>query len=304
MVSTRSTSSSVRSSSRLYNRNGVEGNKKGKGNSGQGIGGDGAREPTGSLRRRSGRLNKNAGGGGGESSNGSVDDYVKVKGNVRGPNDDDDDDGDNDGGASALKTNGYDEVGKPAGKGTLIGESRSDWRAFSADQALQFCCCLFYANRGDKTAKKTRRNNNAGFLIVIIISYVAFPSSMSPPMEPGHVFYYGWITALSTGLGVLPLVFVPHMDRYWVGFSNAIAAGMMIAASASLLYEAINVEVPEMEEYGEMVRGWRSVCGVIMGGLFIQMTKKFLEEHEHLKVAGFQGVEAKKVLLIGKMESA
>ena len=55
-----------------------------------------------------------------------------------------------------------------------------------------------------------------------IVSYVTLPIPLQPVGEPTllHVWYYGWITALSTGLGVLPLVFISNFNKYWVGISN------------------------------------------------------------------------------------
>lgn len=35
-----------------------------------------------------------------------------------------------------------------------------------------------------------------------------------------HVWYYGWITALSTGLGTLPFLIVSDMNQWWLGVSN------------------------------------------------------------------------------------
>jgi cytochrome bd-type quinol oxidase subunit 2 len=51
-----------------------------------------------------------------------------------------------------------------------------------------------------------------------------------------HVFFYGWLTALSTGLGVLPFVFLPRVDDYWVGISN----GTSGSASLDILFYLIN----------------------------------------------------------------
>ena len=47
-----------------------------------------------------------------------------------------------------------------------------------------------------------------------------------------HVWWYGWVTALSTGLGALPMVWYKNVSDWWLGVGNAIAAGMMTAASA------------------------------------------------------------------------
>jgi hypothetical protein len=48
------------------------------------------------------------------------------------------------------------------------------------------------------------------------------PHPLHPENEPTaqHVFYYGWLTAISTGLGVVPLLFAPNLASYWVGVSN------------------------------------------------------------------------------------
>lgn len=62
------------------------------------------------------------------------------------------------------------------------------------------------------------------FLAIIVISYVTLPQPLQPHHgeEPSiqHVFYYGWLTAVSTGLGAVPLAFAPDLSAYWVGISN------------------------------------------------------------------------------------
>jgi len=67
----------------------------------------------------------------------------------------------------------------------------------------------------------------AGWITLVLISYFTYPGSLAvhhnqqlEDVTVGHVWYYGWITALSTGLGVLPLIFVPHLDKFWIGVSN------------------------------------------------------------------------------------
>lgn len=61
-------------------------------------------------------------------------------------------------------------------------------------------------------------------VLFAVISYVTIPDPLQPPhgQHPSiqHVFYYGWLTAISTGLGALPLVFSPSLGSYWVGISN------------------------------------------------------------------------------------
>lgn len=59
-------------------------------------------------------------------------------------------------------------------------------------------------------------------ILLLVFSYVTMPDPLQPVGKPSvqHVWYYGWITALSTGLGVLPLVIIPDLDKFWVGVSN------------------------------------------------------------------------------------
>lgn len=75
-------------------------------------------------------------------------------------------------------------------------------------------------------------------LILIVITILTCPISFQiSEVTLHHVFYYSWITAISTGLGVIPFYFISEPDKYWMGISNAIAGGMMTAASYSLAYE-------------------------------------------------------------------
>jgi len=116
-----------------------------------------------------------------------------------------------------------------------------------------------------------------------------------------HVWYFGWITALSTGLGTLPFVVVSEMNKWWLGVSNACAAGMMLAASTSLVYEGIVLDdSSHVLRHGAcwIPQSLRVLLGLLGGLLFIVSTKKLLDQHEDVKVAGLDGLEARKVLLL------
>ena len=81
-------------------------------------------------------------------------------------------------------------------------------------------------------------------LVVVIISVVSYTltNGGNSNVDWGNVFYYAWLTAVSTGVGALPFYFIRSLDEYFVGISNAIAGGMMLSASYSLVVEGSNID--------------------------------------------------------------
>jgi len=152
-------------------------------------------------------------------------------------------------------------------------------------------------SKSDNTPARTPKRAIALAIIILILSVYTCPETMQPS-KPSveHVFYYGWISALSTGLGVLPLVVAPELDKFWIGVSNAIAAGMMTAASYSLVVEGCAFDEPD--DTSEITSTVRTIIGIVLGLAFILGTKSFLEAHEDLKIGDLGGADARKVLLI------
>lgn len=98
------------------------------------------------------------------------------------------------------------------------------------------------------------------------------------------------ITALATGLGAIPFFFVKDMGRWWLSLANAMAAGLMLGASHSLINEGL--------AYGLL----RLSAGIILGILFMVVAHHFLEQHEDLHIGELQGANAiKAFLIIGAM---
>ena len=56
--------------------------------------------------------------------------------------------------------------------------------------------------------------------IVLLVTIFTYPSDWTDKVSTQHVFYYGWLTAISTGLGVVPFFFLSEPDKQWVGISN------------------------------------------------------------------------------------
>jgi hypothetical protein len=74
----------------------------------------------------------------------------------------------------------------------------------------------------DSTFIETPILTTVSLILIALISYFTYPDSLQPVGRPtlNHVWYFGWISALSTGLGVLPLIFSPRLDTWWVGVTN------------------------------------------------------------------------------------
>lgn len=62
-------------------------------------------------------------------------------------------------------------------------------------------------------------------LVALILITVFTHPHITSEQPTGHVplsyvWYYGWITAVSTGLGALPFFFVTEPNKFWMGISN------------------------------------------------------------------------------------
>lgn len=100
------------------------------------------------------------------------------------------------------------------------------------------------------------------------------------------VFLYALITAVATGLGALPFFFFKKLTRTWLGISNAMAAGLMLAASFGLIYEGLNYDLT------------MTIMGVFAGLAFIMISQQFLDRYNNFSIAKLSQADAYKILLI------
>ncbi|HSJ13300.1 MAG TPA: ZIP family metal transporter [Longimicrobiales bacterium] len=98
------------------------------------------------------------------------------------------------------------------------------------------------------------------------------------------VFLFALITALATGLGALPFLF-GRLSVRWVGIANAIAAGLMGAASWSLVVEGVALDPGG------------TLLGLGLGVVFIALSHRALKDRE-VTWGGLDAGDAMKVLLI------
>lgn len=100
------------------------------------------------------------------------------------------------------------------------------------------------------------------------------------------IFLLSSLTALATGLGALPFLFPGTLSRRHLGLANALAAGLMIAASLGLVWEGAR------ESLG------LTLLGGLVGTGFVMVSSIFLGGHEDLKLGALRGADARRALLI------
>ncbi|HET6522372.1 MAG TPA: ZIP family metal transporter [Geminicoccaceae bacterium] len=100
------------------------------------------------------------------------------------------------------------------------------------------------------------------------------------------VFLAALVTAVATGLGALPFLFVRRMSRRWLGIANAIAAGLMLAASFGLMAE------------GSVYSPGRTIFGILAGAAFIALSHGLVAGRRDLHIGALRGADALKALMI------
>jgi len=100
------------------------------------------------------------------------------------------------------------------------------------------------------------------------------------------VFAAALVTALATGLGAAPFLFVVDLARSWVGVANALAAGFMIAASVLLFYE------------GARESFLRVSGGALVGVLFVALAARRLAGRKGVHFEALAGADARRALLL------
>ena len=100
------------------------------------------------------------------------------------------------------------------------------------------------------------------------------------------VFVAALVTAFATGLGALPLALPRRRVHDWLGVANAVASGVMLGASVSLLLEGAGRSGP------------RTAVGLLAGGIFVIVAYRVIGERRALTLGSLKGADARKALLI------
>lgn len=99
------------------------------------------------------------------------------------------------------------------------------------------------------------------------------------------VFWYALLTAIATGLGAVPFALVGTVSRRAAAMANAVAAGLMLGASFSLVVEG--------SRWG---RG-ATELGALIGVAFVLAAERILRDRA-LEFDGVAGASARRMLMI------
>ncbi|MCH8466435.1 MAG: ZIP family metal transporter [Roseinatronobacter sp.] len=100
------------------------------------------------------------------------------------------------------------------------------------------------------------------------------------------VFTAAAITALATGLGALPLLAMRDVTPRILAQGNAVAAGLMLAATFSLVMEGFEFSAP------------RTLLGLLLGLGGIWLAKRYFDGKDGITLANTNGADALKILLV------
>jgi len=104
-----------------------------------------------------------------------------------------------------------------------------------------------------------------------------------------YVLIAATLTAICTGLGVIPFLFVKSVSNRLLGLGNAMAAGLMLGASIGLTWEAWFLSVP------------RTVIGLLLGALLVVVTGWLLPEDDddaEPKIATLSNASLRKIIMV------
>ena len=94
------------------------------------------------------------------------------------------------------------------------------------------------------------------------------------------------ITALFTGLGVIPFLLCKNFNRQWLGIFNSIAAGLMLGASFQLINKGV--------ELGAL----RTLIGLVLGLILIVLANIWIQRSKGFAIKNIEKSDARKIFLI------
>jgi zinc transporter ZupT len=102
----------------------------------------------------------------------------------------------------------------------------------------------------------------------------------------GSVFLAAFITALVTGLGAVPFLFVRHISPWWLSIASGVAAGLMLGASHNLIAEGTKLDPGRM------------LLGILAGLIAIVAANWLIRQRRTVEIAELHGASARRALLL------
>ncbi|MCB0012351.1 MAG: ZIP family metal transporter [Anaerolineales bacterium] len=152
-------------------------------------------------------------------------------------------------------------------------------------------------NKQNIANASTNRWSDGLVALIIFVGIVVSAIWVSGQMSSGTVTVWmvlvaATITAIATGFGALPFLFINEIDNRWIGVGNALAAGLMTGASIGLVMEGATLENID----GPVIR---LIIGMILGvGLVLLAHKLLSSREEEFSIGNAQGANALQMLMI------
>ncbi len=110
---------------------------------------------------------------------------------------------------------------------------------------------------------------------------------MDIPINLWTIIWASGMTALVTGLGALPFIFIKSFSRWWLSIFQAAAAGLMLGACFNLIQE------------GAALNPYRTFFGILVGlGLIVAANYLITRGGVNPDVGDLAGADARKALLV------
>jgi zinc transporter ZupT len=130
------------------------------------------------------------------------------------------------------------------------------------------------------------------FALVAVLAVWVGSSFDGGEVELWQVLVASSITAITTGFGAIPFLFVRNINKQWLGIGNALAAGLMLGASIGLVIEGAtlqNVDQPLL----------RMLAGLVLGVALVFVAQRLLSNRdEDFHIGKIQGANAVQMLMI------
>jgi len=97
----------------------------------------------------------------------------------------------------------------------------------------------------------------------------------------GSVFLAAMITAIVTGLGAVPFLFVRQIRPWWLSIANGAAAGLMLGASHNLISEGTKLDPA------------RVLLGILAGLFAIVVANRLIRRRQTVEIADPRGVNGR-----------